>query len=351
MKKHVYYIVGISLVLFSVGVFAAKMYTKPTVPNTEQNPSSEKSMAFVREGKLYRGSVRNDKAPVRVEGTEGKEYVLVHTNHDKGMQLFIAWSENDHGKGELVLMNDDGTKKVIKTLINPIKTDASLSPDGKYIAFASGYEYRGYIIDMDGAVVQELPEYMFSYIVWNNAGTGVAYTKVSTTSCGKNGETNDIMDSEYCVDGLAFFDLESGEETLLTDSGEDYGVVNFSPDDTELYFQSTRAYDDNTIDHVNSVWVIDIATKETERLTNREYSDSVAYEPGLNKKDVLWSVENTVYTVYEGKVWKFDFSPTLKAPEFIMEGDTLRWGDERNSIVAHTHRDGRDMWETIPTQQ
>jgi len=353
MKKHVYYIIGICCTIILMGVFATKTYTKQPVFTNEQNPPTEKSMVFVRDGKLYRGAVKNNIPPVRVKGSEKKEYYLRHTLHDKGVQLFVAWPENNHSKGELVLIKDDGDMKVVKTIKKPINTSASLSPDGKYIAFLSGGpEYLGYVLDLEGDVVEELPDHVYGTVAWNNAGTGVAYTKVSIESCGKNGSVNDIMDSDFCIDGLAFYDLESQTETQLTDSGDDYGVVTFSPDDTKLYFQSTRPYAEDNVTHVNSVWFIDLDARGTERLTDKKYSDSVAmmYEPGLNGSDLLWFADNVVYSVSDGKIWKFDFSSEQKASEFIMEGDTLRWKEKGKSIIAHTYRDGRDRWEEIPLE-
>lgn len=350
MKKYTYVILSVLLATFLVGgVYAKKMNDKKS--DQVQKPNIEKSMAFVRDGKLYRGSTKNDVLPVLVDKNGEKEFHIAHTLHNKDMQLIKAWSKNDYNKGELILMKDDGSMKVITTIIDPLDVGVALSPDGKYVVMVNpAPEHKGFIIDLDGNVTEDLPSRVFG-AVWNNAGTGIAYTKVSTTSCDKNG-SNDIMDSDYCMEGLVFYDLESKEETQLTDSGEDYAPKFFSPDDTKLYFSSTRPYEEDSIIHVNSAWEIDLVTKEVERLTNKEYSPDVyygVYQPGFGDNS-LWFAENAVFTDFDGKIWKFDFSPTQKAPQLIFEGDNIRWKEKGKSIVAHTYHNGFDKWEDVPLE-
>ncbi|WKZ29372.1 MAG: hypothetical protein QY323_01420 [Patescibacteria group bacterium] len=231
------------------------------------------------------------------------------------------------------------------TLADDVIT-ASQSPDGALEAvWTKNHEVL--LVDPNGSVLQKIGVHGAAPI-FSHDGRFVAYEKLADGSA--DGAEQSLF--EFAL-GIAVHDLQTGREYLVTNGGsDDFAPVGFSRDLSMLYFNSTRPYDDSSGNRVASLWVVNLKTGETKRLTNvdEEAVRNGRMIPTISPTTALWSSDRvTVFTSYghETGVWKFALTDSSASATRIAEGDAPQWVVPDKSISVRTLVDGKDVRHTI----
>ncbi|MEX0931131.1 MAG: hypothetical protein WDZ88_00090 [Candidatus Paceibacterota bacterium] len=252
---------------------------------------------------------------------------------------------HNHDSGSLVLADSNtGKTHVITTDV----MTAALSPDGTQIAVWNG-DNEIYLMTADGNEIARIGVHG-ALPVFSHDGTYVAYNKLAE-------EGDRFFDlSEESPYGIAIYNLKTGEEEIITENVHDFQPLGFSADMSKLYFNSGRAYEttpEGFSNHVASLWVVDLKTKEVARLTN---TDEEAVRRGdkapIIHATALWSSDRkTVISSLEAEsgVWQFSFSDDGKLVDAkqITDGTSPRWVVPGESIAVRTKVGNRNEWKTI----
>jgi len=222
---------------------------------------------------------------------------------------------------------------------------SSLSPDGRMAAiWTKGHEVV--LADASGAVLQKIGIHGAAPI-FSHDGNLVAYEKLADES--PDGDDQSLFEM---AQGIAVYDLRTGQERLVTDGGvDDFAPVGFSKDMNLLYFNSTRPYEWSPWNHVASLWVVDLKSGKTQRLTNMD-EDAVRrgnMVPTISPK-AIWSSDRTVaITSYgpEKGVWKFVLSATGASASHIADGDSPQWVVQDQSFAVRVISNGKPSWNKI----
>lgn len=297
---------------------------------------------FVEDGKVFSSSVSS----ASVEVTSNVEGMLDHNaSVDKYLYRIAESGDNNHDSGTLVLA--DGNTGNTNVVARGIMT-ATLSPDGTQIA-AWDENNEIHLMTIDGKGVARIGVHG-SLPVFSHDGTYIAYNKLAN----EGEQFFDLSkDSPY---GIAVYNLETGEEEIVTNDIDDFQPLGFSADMSKLYFNSGRAYEttpEGFNNHVASLWVVDLKTKEVTRLTN---TDEEAVRRGdktpIIHATALWSSDRkTVVSSLEAEsgVWQFTFSNEgeLVNAKQIADGTSPRWVVPGESIAVRTKVGNRGEWKTI----
>lgn len=193
----------------------------------------------------------------------------------------IGTLEEDQRLTEIYVMRADGTDVRRLTTNEALDGSPSWSPDGQRIAFTRVTEpgsasARSGIVVMDadgGNEVQitraALPNFDLSP-AWSPDGSQIAFTRAAPSPR-----------SDDAGAGIYVVSPEGGEPRKLTDDGID---ADWSPDGTRMAFTSYRDRFGRTCFHEcgisGEIYVLDIESGETERLTESEANDgSPAWSP------------------------------------------------------------------------
>lgn len=156
---------------------------------------------------------------------------------------------------------------------------ASFQPKhGKYFVFikdSGGNEvFRAYRRDVaggdavpftpDGQRVQDL--------AWSSSGKQMLYT---TVPVGRTGSADKINSTIVIVDPLK----PDGARTLTELPGGGWGGFKFSPDDKQLVYSEVVSANESYL------WLMDLATGKTRRITGKNGDEPVAYSSTLFSKD------------------------------------------------------------------
>lgn len=334
------------IIFFTVGVIALLCWFKVTI-----SPASPVAFVnevfFVEDNRLF--TLTNKKTEEILLPEPDISIGILHVNHNSGEILLASINSTDTQKsGGLWLIEKGG---IVTKISSERPIDASFSPDGELIAFVSDETEELSLLNRQGKVVKIIPGKTWGTVVWSYDGTKLAYTKLSEPPCQVGA---DLINSDFCKVGIVVFDLTNDTEEMVTNNGNDDGPVAFSKDDSKLYINSGRPYDDQPEAHIMSTWLVDLETKQTKRLTNQlsqveSFSDFV---PTIDKSESLWLFDGSAVfssrTREEG-VWKFSFSKTgeIEEVEKISEGTSPRWLEKNKSIIVLTNKDNQSVWKKL----
>lgn len=215
----------------------------------------------------------------------------------------------------------------------------SESSDGQTSAiWTRGHEIL--LVDPSGSAVQKIGVHGAAPL-FSQDGRYVAYEKLADVSA--DGDPQGLFEF---AKGIAVYDLATDEEFLVTDGGsDDYAPIGFSDDFGVLYFNSTRPYEDHPGVHVASIWMVELATGETTRLTNLD-AEKVRrgrMTPTINPSSALWSTDRTVVISSYGSekgVWRFTISGEHVTADRIGDGDDPQWVAPDKTISVRTLNQG-----------
>lgn len=183
--------------------------------------------------------------------------------------------------------------------------------------------------------------------IFSHDGNFVAYLRLADTH-------DDGQELYEYAQGIAIYDLRSNVEVMVTDHPEDFAPVGFSADMSALFFNSTRPYEDDPVNHVASVWSVHLTTGVTTRLTNRS---SVDVRRGtlvpIVDEHALWTSDRRVAvsaTDSESGVWCFTFNAdgTVTNWERVADGDSPTWVHQDQSYASRVFEDNRPTMRVWP---
>jgi len=153
---------------------------------------------------------------------------------------WIAFSDEINGNRDIYIMKPDGSNKTRLTSNEGWDWSPTWSPDGRQIAFLSMRDGNAeiYIMDADGANVRRLTSNQSyeGYPVWSPDGKSIAFVsdrdEPDPVGCGNS--------ATGCSTNIYVIDINSMNETRLTDSPSIDEGPSWSPDGTQIVFFSTR---------------------------------------------------------------------------------------------------------------
>ena len=174
---------------------------------------------------------------------DGTQIALISKMNDPKRRKCFSQCES-----QLYIVNADGTQ--LRQITDGIfqHKDLAWSPDGEMLAVVSNrndpdpencYKPRCkwdlYLIDLEGNVLKELTNDVYSYwgLAWSPDGRYLAFNSTLPDPAPETCESN-------CMWGISFLDLETGNVIYLTDHENTYFVDSWSPDGQYL---GIRVYD------------------------------------------------------------------------------------------------------------
>ena len=300
-------------------------------------------LPFLENGKLYKSRVGD---PVNLSKTEivSDVWKVLDYNREMNSLLYITkpteWGRID---GNLWLLNTMSwaSKEVATGVIG-----AQMSPDRDTIVIWNK-DHEIWLITAGGAFVEKIGIHGAAPI-FSHDGRYVAYEKLADSSF--DGVEQSLFEF---AQGMAIYDLESGQEVLLTQTehGEDYSPVGFSPDLEMLYFNSTRT-------GTASLWSVNTSTRVLKRLSNvvadAINETKVEPVPTLSQK-ALWSSNRKIAISSIGmkkEVWIFRFNDTgdLAEAKLLIGGEFPYWLVKDKTIAFSVIYNGKSKWQTMDIQ-
>jgi Tol biopolymer transport system component len=240
---------------------------------------------------------------------------------------------------DLVLVNTENW--VLQPIANNVLT-ANLSPDGTKIAIWTK-DYEVHILAANGAHLQKIGVHGAAPL-FSRDGKLLVYEKLANDS-----SDNDLQGLFEFAEGIVIYDLQSGQERVVTSGGpDDFAPVGFSPDMSKLYFNSTRPSTNDLRAHLASLWVVDLHTGHVKQLTNIGSDNTEEHVPIINE-NAIWTSDYTTVISSNGPqegVWKFVFSKdgnSLSAIH-IADGYSPQWIVPGKSIAIRT---SVGQWEKL----
>lgn len=240
--------------------------------------------------------------------------------------------EDFSGVGLWIGDSDGNTREVYRGV-----TEATLSPSGTRIAISdAGFNLR--IIDLQGNILATIPGHG-GRAIFSPDGTKIAYQMLS--------DSGPFTDTWFL--GLTVYDLTTGREHVVaTDSG-DYGVVEFSPDASKLYFLKSGK-EDPSVDDINrgDLFVFDM--EEEKGIVNLT-SSVKNFRPHLPVKKN--SSGEIFYFRGEEGVTGIKFSLLGVAPEVqkLKDVSAFFWLEkDKKLIVRMKGTDGKEYWQPVNVQ-
>lgn len=249
-----------------------------------------------------------------------------------------------HMSGKDLVVKDvkTGEEKVIAKDVG----DAKFSPDASEVVIVNSYKEVKILNIEDGKELVKIGKHGSSPI-FSSDGKFIIYHKLAD-----EGEGQGLYEqSPY---GLVQYDIERQTERILTENKDDYEPVGFSLDMSKLFFNSARAYEpvvNGYENHVVSLWVIDMNTKEVTRLTNiSEEAERRGELIPLVSQNALWTSDRMVIiSETDGEVWKFvlDSDGMLDSARKIALGYSPNWALVDESINLMTKSDDDSSWKVF----
>jgi Tol biopolymer transport system component len=276
-------------------------------------------------------------------------YWILDYNKMLGKTLYLAASEKgkifEHLYGSNIVLADSHTGEM--RIIAEKSVSAKLSPDGTLVVVRNDKD-EIHLLTVEGKEITRVGVHGGSPI-FSHDGKYVAYHKLADEG------DDSFSRHEASPYGIALYSLATGEEKLITSNKNDYRPVGFSADMSKLYFNSTREYPARPYgiaNHVASLWVVDLNTRETTRLTNvdEEVVRQGTLVPVIDKL-ALWSSDRkTVISSADAEsgVWKFIFNEQgrLASAEHIADGTSPRWQVPDKSIIIRSQVN-KGVWKII----
>lgn len=198
----------------------------------------------------------------------------------------VAFSSDRDGDFEIFLMNVDGSHIVQLTNNNLTDVSPSWSPDGRYIAFASGRlgdqgGYRNiYIMDADGGNTRLVTTTLYRYycLDWSTDGQYLAF--LGRPSPGD-------MDNE-----IYLIDLNNADAvTQITDNTNEEGCPSWSPDGSQIAFSLAGSGD-------SEIYVVDINSLKLQQLTDNDTEDIMPVWSPNGQRIAFVSNRDKNYEIY-----------------------------------------------------
>jgi Tol biopolymer transport system component len=190
-----------------------------------------------------------------------------------GGSHWIAFSDELNGNRDVYIIKTDGSNKTRLTSNEDWDWSPTWSPDGKQIAFLSMRSGNSeiYIMDIDGSNTKRLTHNQSyeGYPAWSPDGKNIAF--VSDRDEPDPAGCEDSV--EGCNSNIYVIDIDSLDETRLTDASSDDQGPSWSPDGKHIVFFST--HDGNV-----QIFMMDSDGSHTTRLTNDQaYNWRPAWSP------------------------------------------------------------------------
>lgn len=310
---------------------------------TTTTPTLAADIPYVDDGMLYQQEAASSAPPVPVGILATR---ILDQNRTNNIILVL---ENDPNQDDPHLVSG-ALHRVDTTTWNAAKVadgimSAKLSPRGN-AAVVWRDDDTVDMVNLDGDVLANIGIHGAAPI-YSHSGNLISYQKLADVS--DDGSRQTLFE---LAQGIAIYDLRTQQERLVTFDPEDFAPAGFSRNEKKLYFNSTRAYEDAPQSHVASVWVVDLESGKTERLTNRS---SKLVRQGtvvpIIDADALWTTDRGTAissTDSESGVWIYNFSPSgiTVSASHLADGGTPQWTKRDEIFAAKVLIEGKPSWRT-----
>lgn len=213
----------------------------------------------------------------------------------KDGQFFIFSSDRDGDKDQLYMMRPDGGEARKITKVKEGVSSYAFSPDGKWLVYKSGESGNQQLYtlptdDLAGAEVEAITEQETGVNHWEWSPDSKRIYFISPNEADKDNKTRkdkgftvDIKNYETPLESLWYLDIETKEATRLTED-DSYTVSGFVISDDSKWVGytgiSAGRYERNiTEQRINAdLFLMEVATNSIERLTeNKEVAESGPY--------------------------------------------------------------------------
>lgn len=304
--------------------------------------ATAQTLSFVENGVLYYSTTTSEPTPQRAALDIWR---ILDNKPEKNSLLYLTIPEanaTDAVNGSALMLLNTANHAIQPVARNVIT--AVLSPDAtKIVLWNKNQEIQ--VVAPNGAVLQEIGTHGAAPI-FSHDGNLVAYEKLADHTL-----DSDPQSLFELAQGIAIHDLRTGEERLVTHGGiDDFAPVGFSRDMRKLYFNSTRPFEDSPQKHIASLWVVDLTTGKTERLTNtnEEMVNARLLMPVISQNALWTSDRTTIISSNNAKegVWMFTLSRDgAIAAIRAGDGDFPQWSVPDKSIVFRTITNGNKAWQ------
>lgn len=300
-------------------------------------PAWSNNIVYSKEGFLYQYEI--DKGSSLKTNMESD--LILDSNKKSSALLSLKYSKsadkNHLLSGELSLVNEKDlhTKKIAANV-----TRAKFSPNGENIVIWGNNDLI-YVINTEGSLLYTVG--FGTSPIYSHTGNFIAYQKLSHTS-----DSHDTLESAL---GIAIYEVSTNTEIMVTHDPEDFSPVGFSQDENKLFFNSTRAYDNDLSNHIASVWMINIKQGTTKRLTNLNaaISKKKGYVPIIDENAIWNSNRNLAISSVgiDSGVWQYSFSESEESISSIQisDGYSPKWIVENEEIASRVLSNGKTQWK------
>ncbi len=223
----------------------------PTAVPAPQGPIPDDQIAFLRDGKVVLLEMRSGREVLT--GISGVRPIALMPSGDA--MVAIGDTPDDIYTDEIVLQPLDGSPPTVLVESVPVGESGVLSPDGRYLVFASdGAAPNGLVlVDLERGEASQLTTDGGHSAVWSPGGTQIAYASV--------------VDPALATD-LHVIDLDSGVTRRLTGDEWEDDPFAWTPDGAAVLTTSHRGGDGTRLSM--SVWQVDV---QSGGLTERPDAD------------------------------------------------------------------------------
>ncbi len=221
----------------------------------------------------------------------------------KHVAYTVAWNdrESDKAQSAVCVAPVEGRQRARRFTQGIRNHSPRWSPDGRYLAFVSdrGEKNQLFLAPLEGGEPRQVTKAKFgiSQPAWSPDGKRVAYvarvgdyTEREERSPVEKSAPRVIRDLRYKLDGIGFFDerrlhvftvdIESGEETQVTDGSWNDEHPSWSPDGQRIAFVSDRERERNQRHWRTDVWVVPSTGGRARKITRSKGSASYpAFSP------------------------------------------------------------------------
>ena len=261
-----------------------------------------------------------------------------HVFDQKGsIVLFGKNPVMDGETGGYPLWVTDTKSGVLLNLDVGVVNSATISPSGKTIAVSFLNSFKISLFSKDGVFLKQIAEHGINP-VFSQDGKLLAYAKLA----------NDDLGSGL---GIAIYNLERGNETLVTNDKEDWEPLVFSEDGRKFYFNSGRGQGRIEDQYKGApfqtpLWTVDLVSGKVKQLNNRGVDGAIIFVP----QGAFVSSDGSTMIADSGSgisILAFDNKGDVSSVKILANGTKPKWLKQDEIIAYRAQGFKGKYWEFV----